>query len=59
MAVKVTTESTKHATITVDGPGSEGGLEDVGCKRVGTAQDRQDMWRVGRAQELNVSLLTN
>ena len=28
--------------------------EDVSSPREGTAQDKEDMWRVGRDQELNV-----
>ena len=28
--------------------------EDVPSRKEGTAQDKEDMWRVGRDQELNV-----
>jgi choline transport protein len=30
--------------------------EDVSPQKEGTAQDKEDMWRVGRDQELNVRL---
>jgi hypothetical protein len=29
--------------------------EEVPSQKEGTAQDKEDMWRVGRDQELNVS----
>jgi hypothetical protein len=32
----------------------KGSPEDVADPRSGTTQDKQDMWRVGRNQELNV-----
>jgi len=31
--------------------------EDVADPKMGTTQDKQDMWRVGRNQELNVCMV--
>jgi hypothetical protein len=57
MAVKVKAESSKLATSAVEVAANEAGPGDVGGKRGGTVQDQQDMWRIGREQELNVSWL--
>lgn len=39
--------------VTANVKGSPAG-EDVADPKTGTTQDKQDMWRVGRNQELNV-----
>lgn len=41
--------------VTANVKGSPAG-EDVADPKMGTTQDKQDMWRVGRDQELNVCM---
>jgi hypothetical protein len=44
--------------LTVEQPQSDGDVAVAVSKKVGTVQDRRDMWRIGRDQELNVCSVT-
>lgn len=47
----------KEGPSPVETPASLEGIDDDMGKRGGTTQDKRDMYRVGRDQELNVSSL--